>query len=531
MSTADSSSLTPVPRSSPSTSCSSSSWLLPWPLVKDLGVPAAVLTAGLTLLCQPVLSDLWNLWMSREDYAHGFLIPLISLYVVRAKAPALAACPIEPRPIVGAILMLSSLVGVCAGIAGGVITLSSVSCIGLLGGLVVLLCGVPSLRILAFPLGFLVFMTPLLDVVVEPLQRPLQLATAWVVSGLFRAAGVPTFLDGTVIQFPNGVLQVSVECSGAGFLISTLAIGLPLAALSLHTWPRRLALLLAALMMSAAANWARVTLIAVLGYRGGWGPQVHGPFHILQGMLVYWVGFGALFLGAWLLARGQPGPRSANDRAVPAWPPARPTRSAWRRHWWLAAALSVAATVFLQISDRGPVEASRSYALFPRTIGSWVAEEADETPPPLRVQGADEVVDRIYRNAEGVRLRLYIAYVAAQLHGRELVNYATAPLHQHTRPAALTIGPERLPVNLGFWEQQDRRLPLLFWYALEGRQIGDRREAKLVTMLHALTRRGSQGALVLIMKANGEAGQADGAADDLMEFATELVAVLPPYMP
>ena len=105
-------------------------------------------------------------------------------------------------------------------------------------GLALMLFGLAYLRVLGLPLIYLVFMTPVLDVIVNPLHHPLQLLAARVVSGLFHFTGVPTYLDGTFIYFPNGILEVALQCSGASFLISLLAMGLPLAGIALRNGGR-----------------------------------------------------------------------------------------------------------------------------------------------------------------------------------------------------------------------------------------------------------------------------------------------------
>jgi EpsI family protein len=506
---------------------------------KDLWLYIGLAGFALVLLGAPVFTALWDLWMTREDYSHGFLVPLISLYLIRLRWEAIRTLPIRPAFVSGLGLLLPSLAGLLVGDAGGVITVSSVSFIGLLAGLTLLLFGYRFLQLLAFPLAYLIFMTPFLDVVVDPLHHPLQLMGATVVSTLFRNAGVPTYLDGTFIHFPNGVLEVAVQCSGAGFLISALAIGVPLAALVLHSWWSRSALILIALLVSIVANWMRITLIGMIGYVSGWGPQVHGPLHILQGMLVYWVGLGVLFTAAWILVKVErqrinPVRRSAVGGALsesaesvrrksgPAWPQ-------WRRPWWVALAMLAGTTLYLYGYDRGPVEAKQSFDSLPSTIGQWVARETEQATPVVKIQGADHELMRVYRRADGTTVRLYVAYLSSQVQGRELVSYLTAPLHQDAAAATISFGQETLPVNIGFSVAYRIKTPILFWYAVNGKTISDRYEAKAASIAQALMRRGSPGALVLI--AGDPNDHHVRAVACLKQFAHDLIPILRPYLP
>jgi EpsI family protein len=499
---------------------------------KEMWLLLGFIGFALGLLYAPVFDDLWHLWMSREDYSHGFLVPLISLYLMKGRAEELRHTRIKPGPVLGLGLILVALAGFFIGVAGGVITLSSSSLIGLLAGLTLYLFGYPYLRVLALPFAYLIFMTPVLDIVVEPLHHPLQLLGATVVSAVFGIAGVPTYLDGIFIHFPNGVLEVAVQCSGAGYLVSILAIGLPLASLALHTWRARVTLILAGLGISIVGNWARIALIGTIGYLSGWGPQVHGPLHILQGMLVYWIGFGALFTGAWILAKAErramkPSYRPPMDHLPPV---IQPAWQRWRRIWWVALATLTAAVVYLHGYDRGPVAAKQSLISFPTSFGEWAVLEASQASPVVRIAGADQELMKVYRKPGGAALRLYIAYFNAQTQDRELVNYLTAPLHQDTTATVITIGEQSHPMNIGFYKNHETNVPIVFWYAFDGRSIADRYEAKWATIVHALAREGSNGALVVISGDSAGNGQSE-RFDYMRAFAEDLIPVLGSYLP
>lgn len=531
MPTSDHPYLEPVSRSASETATT-----FPGMLVREresdhqLRIYAGLLAVAVLVLYASVFRELWDLWMTREDYSHGFLIPLMSLYLVKTKWTDLAELPIKPASTLGSGLILLSVAALFVGGAGGVITLSSVSFIGMLAGLTLLLFGYPYLKALAFPITYLMFMTPVLDVVVEPLHGPLQAVAAKVVSLLFQSAGVPIYLDGTFIHFPNGVLEVAVQCSGAGYLIAVLAIGLPLASFALRRWRSRLLLIMMALVISVMANWARVALIGMIGYLWGWGPQVHGPFHLLQGMLVYWIGFGGLFACAWILARMEQGTTALPGRPSLLVSPNVPAWQGWRRQWQVALAILLPAIVYLYGYDRGPVAANEPFATFPSSLGQWTADGSHGESPLVKIDGADQELVRTYRRAGGSALRLSIAYLDSQTQGKELVSYLTAPLHRSVTATTMTIGAHHRPVNVGFTEEQGVRTPILFWYALNGRTIADRYQAKAATIAHALMHEGSNGALVLI-SGDPRENNPDIIADEMMAFAQALVPVLQRYLP
>ena len=67
--------------------------------------PLLLRTIGLgvlfVLLCAPIFGDLWNLWWNRYGFSHGFLVPLVSLYLVWLRRPTLRQIPVKPAFVPG----------------------------------------------------------------------------------------------------------------------------------------------------------------------------------------------------------------------------------------------------------------------------------------------------------------------------------------------------------------------------------------------------------------------------------------------
>ena len=136
--------------------------------VVGIGVP-------LVLLSAPVAGDLLDLWWNRYGFSHGFLVPLVSLYFVWLQWPVLRQAPMSPSITPGLLWLIPATVLLLASEVAGVLTTESLAFILVLAGLVLLLCGGAYLKALAFPLIYLVFMTPVLDTLTEPLVWPFQL--------------------------------------------------------------------------------------------------------------------------------------------------------------------------------------------------------------------------------------------------------------------------------------------------------------------------------------------------------------------
>jgi len=89
--------------------------------------------------------------------------------------------------------------------------------------------GPHALRVSAFPLCFLLLMSPLPTSLMETLIVALQTASADIVYMFFALLGVPVSRDGFVFSLPTLNIMVAKECSGInsclGFLLTSLVVG------------------------------------------------------------------------------------------------------------------------------------------------------------------------------------------------------------------------------------------------------------------------------------------------------------------
>ena len=97
--------------------------------------------------------------------------------------------------------------------------------IPVLAGCVLLLAGWKALRILAFPIGFLVFSAPAPGWMVDAATIPLKLLISNSVTNLLYALGFPIAQNGVVIQIGPYQLWVQDACSGMNSIFALSAIG------------------------------------------------------------------------------------------------------------------------------------------------------------------------------------------------------------------------------------------------------------------------------------------------------------------
>lgn len=494
-----------------------------WLRAFGVGIPLAI-------LCAPIAGDLVDLWWNRYGFSHGFLVPLVSLYLGWLQWPRLQQIPPQPAVVTGWLWLASATVVLLASEVAGVITTGSAAFILVLAGLVLLLCGYTYLKALAFPLAYLLFMTPVLDVLTEPLVWPFQLLTAGMSANLLQALGIPVLLDEHIrLILPTVTLEVVRECSGAGLLIAVLAIGLPLAYLTLQAWWSRIILVLSSVAVAIVANWVRVAVMGIYAQAGG--KDLHGPYHILQGLFVDWVAFGFLFLGAWLLGRLERVAPGVTSPAVQQWSPGQILpATALPRAWWLACITLTAAALALYSLDRGASGLTKDLATFPAVIGDWVVDSEPNHEPLALLPDADQSLARTYRTFDGRRVHLYIVYTRSQRQGAELVGMATAPLHEKAIATAVALGAGTQAANRTSLDQRRQSIPALFWYHVDGTGYAGRYQAKLATVTQALLRGRTDGALVLLSaEPRDDQSAAQWRAQE--EFAGLLVPLMREYLP
>jgi EpsI family protein len=462
-----------------------------------VAVCLGVLVGLLLLMYARVLRDLAELWWGRDDYSHGFLILPLSLFLLWASRGTLRRLAPKPAVPLGLAVTLAAGLMLLVGDAGGVVTVTGLSFIGMIAGLVLLLFGRAYLWALAFPIGYLGFMIPVLDVVLVPLQWPFQLLTARMAVESLQLLGVPVLLDRQYIVLPWVTLEVATVCSGVNYLVSVAAIGLLLAWLTLRKWWSWVALICGGLIMSVVANWARVVLIAL--WSSG-GVVLHGPWHVLQGMFVAWVGYAALFAGSWgLLRLEQRASRTYPSRSFAEPAGTKAYTREWYRAWWITMASLGVLAACLFLYDRGPAALKSSFSTFPAQMGTWRQDAGDVSSALFRVEGADDELSRTYRSDGDRTIQLYVAYLRSQRQGKEVVDYRTARLHEDADAVEVEVAPGRLiRVNRGHIRDRQENRRIFFWYEINGRVIADRYNGKLATVWQALFKGRTSGALVLI---------------------------------
>ena len=360
-------------------------------------------------------AHLVTLWWTSSTFTHCLLILPVLGWLAWLRAPELAK--LNPHgwwpgllwTLAGAIVWL-------VGEAASVALFRQIGLIVMLQSMVPLLLGPQVTRGLIFPLFYSLFLVPM----GEELVPPMQTLTAQMAMGLLHLAGIPALLEGIFITTPGGYFAVAEACSGVKFLVAMAALAVLAAHLCFTSWRRRAVFLLVALLIPALANGVRA--FGTIWMAEYWGTDfARGADHVIYG----WFFFGGVM--ALLGALAWPWfDRSPDAVPVDAALLAR-THAGRTAPLFAAAALAIAVALAPMLwLGIGSARAAPLPALASVGVPGWRLLPS-ATPPAddwrARFDGADQRRDLRFADASGRVVDVTIAGYVRQGEGHELVGF------------------------------------------------------------------------------------------------------------
>jgi exosortase len=230
-------------------------------------LPLVVLAGSVALLYAPVLARLVGQWYSDPEYSHGFLVPLISGFVLWRKRDLIAKTPSQPSTKLGVVTVLVALCLLFLGSLGAELFLTRISLILIVVGLTLYFQGFPLLRALSFPIGFLLLAIPLPALIYNQIVFPLQLFASQLATGILEVThAMPILREGNVLILPNTTLEVVEACSGIRSLMSLTTLAIGYGYLVEKSVLIRCLLAIGTVPVAVIANGTRVMVTALLSY-------------------------------------------------------------------------------------------------------------------------------------------------------------------------------------------------------------------------------------------------------------------------
>jgi exosortase D (VPLPA-CTERM-specific) len=482
----------------------------------------------------------WNM----EEFSHGYLIPFISGFLVWQRRGALRRVDFKGSWTGLAVVVA----GVGLDVAGQLTALWTVQHIALLVvvvGLVLALAGWRALRILGVPLGVLVFMIPLPNILLNTLSGELQLISSSLGVWLIRLCGVAVFLEGNVIDLGSYRLEVAQACSGLRYLLPLMTLAFLIACFYRASFRKRAVVFLSSIPITLVMNSLRIAVIGVTVDR--WGPAMaEGLLHEVQGWMMFMLSTAMLVLEVIVLARLGKDPRPWREvfglemPVVPAGPVTRRSRAPSTPLLAAGAVLLLFALAALALpAPIARIPERETFASFPLDVAGW--------------SGKREVMDRIYSDslklddyllanyvkADDLPVNLYVAWYDTQ-HAGESTHSPKACLPgggwviEDLRQLSIdhvNIGAQPLRVNRALIRNQNQRQLVYYWFQQRGRVITNEYLVKWYLLVDSVSRHRTDGALVRLVVPLSISTSVNDADRELQGFVSAIAPRLGQYVP
>ncbi|ADV81424.1 exosortase C-terminal domain/associated protein EpsI [Terriglobus saanensis] len=203
--------------------------------------------------------------------------------------------------------------------------------------------------------------------------------------------------------------------------------------------------------------------------------------------------------------------------------------------------LLLATGVVYSRADTDRVPPSTPLDQLPKTIDSRSSNEIPISPDTLRLLGSGSFLHRIYRGTtpsglpdDANAIGLFIGYFPTQRTGQAIHSPQNClPGAGWTFLSSRKISLNGMEGDVGEYVITDgtAKQLVLYWYRSHGRSIASDYAAKAYMMADAIRYNRTDGALIRVITPMREQESMEAAHDRATQFASQLVTLLPEYIP
>lgn len=481
-------------------------------------------------------------WDTQEEYGYGYIIPLITLFLIWQRKNILAETPFR-FSYAGLLVMVIAAVVHLLGTVATTVTLSQYAFVLMILGAALSMLGWQAFRIIAVPLALLFFMVPLPGFLYGTLSTKLQLISSQLGVAVIRLFDISVYLEGNVIDLGTFKLQVVEACSGLRYLFPLMSLSFVAVYFYQAALWKRIVVFLSSIPITVLMNSFRIGAIGILVEY--WGiEQAEGFLHYFEGWIIFMACIGILVLEmALLLKLGSNKRTLAEAFSIDLPEPLkgeRTSRTVGIHYWMTAAVLVMVAGLTLTVQGRENIIPERKiYAEFPRQLGEWegrLDSLEDNIKDSLRAE--DYLFSDYFKGDNGI-INLYSAYYDDQTKG-DIIHSPRACIPgggweiKDLAPYAInsvTVDGQPLLVNRILIRRGEHTQVVYYWFQQRGRNIQSEWMVKLYMFWDSLTRNRSDGALIRVTGFMMPGEDNDVADKRLEEFIGLMFPLLPDYIP
>lgn len=243
---------------------------------------------GMLVLYVPTFYDLFNGLWATEEQAHGPIILALSIWLIHRLWPRMIEKSAgKPASATGWAVFVIALVFYIIGRSQQIMLFEMGSFIWMLAAILLLKRGISALKVVWFPLFFMLFMIPLPGTVVIVLTMPMKMAVSYVTEHILYWANYPIARNGVILQIGQYQLLVADACAGLQTLLTLESLGLFYLNVVRHTSIfRNVALAILIVPISFTANVIRVITLTLITYYFG-DEAGQGFLHQFAGIVLF----------------------------------------------------------------------------------------------------------------------------------------------------------------------------------------------------------------------------------------------------
>jgi len=489
------------------------------------------------------LSYMIDQW-SRDEYSHGYLLPLVAGYFVWQKKNELSKIQFSIS-WVGVALFCFGLLGFLVGELSTLFTVIQYAFLLAMGGLLLAIMGWPAFRIILVPFFILFFTVPLPNFLYNNLSAFLQLISSELGVWVIRLFGISVYLEGNVIDLGDFKLQVVEACSGLRYLFPLMSLGFIAAYLYKDRFWKKAVVFLSTIPITVLMNSFRIGVIGVMVEF--WGQEMaQGFLHDFEGWFVFMACTAVLVLEMWLLSKigrnsvpfGEvfaidppisiPGSAEVKVRPVPV-------------SMYLSFALLVGVAIASQaLPERTEnIPQRNAFNTFPMEIGKWKGNKNELESIYLDALKLSDYIIADYIGKDNRPVNFYVAYYDSQRKGVSAHSpksclpgggWQITEFDQKVIEDVFVAG-KPLQVNRTLIQLGEVKQLVYYWFQQRGRVVTNEYLVKWFLFWDALTRQRTDGALVRLT-ALVRPGQEVAEADRLLQkFAGDISSELGKFIP
>lgn len=493
----------------------------------------------LLIMYYPIFLKLVSDWWNDPNYSHGFLIPIISLYLIWDRRNLLKDIPLQPSGIGLFITCLAGLLFLIGQIAGEQFT-QRISFIIALSGIIISFGGHLLWKYLWLPITYLIFMVPLPYILYNSIAFPLKLIATKISTFVLQFLDITIYSEGNLIYLPHITLEVADACSGIRSLISVLALSVIISIYFLNSRWKRFLLILLSILIVVLCNMLRIIITGIIASKN---PELAtGFFHSFSGELIFLTGVAIVFIVALLMGKNKKNSDLLSVDIVSN----KSNKNNKRQEYiepkiflirWIAPfTLLIFYIINLLTIQAEAIPINKKLSAFPEQIdGFYKLEDLSLNEAILQNLGVDNYIMRSYRGPDSYPLWLYIGYYEEQKEGAMI----HSPKHCYPGGGWLPLSsriidimiPEtgnRISINEYILQKGHEKQLVYYWYQSRGRTIANEYKDRAYMILDSIFKRRSDGALIRI---SGPANDLEKARELQRTFIRSLYPILIQFIP